>query len=34
MWRWCAPFTTRSRMDSATTGFGKSEYQSALLCSR
>jgi hypothetical protein len=28
MWRWCALLTTRSRIDSATTGFGNSEYQS------
>jgi hypothetical protein len=29
MWMWCAPLTTRSRIDSATTGFGNSEYQSS-----
>ncbi len=28
MCTWCAAFTIRSRIDSATTGFGKSEYQS------
>jgi hypothetical protein len=29
MWRWWAELTMRSRIDSATTGFGNSEYQSA-----
>ena len=28
MWTWWALLTTRSRIDSATTGFGNSEYQS------
>jgi hypothetical protein len=28
MWMWCALLTTRSKMDSATTGFGNNEYQS------
>ena len=29
MWIWWAVFVSRSRMDSATTGFGKSGYQSS-----
>ena len=28
MWRWLAELMTRSKMDSATTGLGNSEYQS------
>ena len=28
MWMWWAALTMRSRIDSATTGFGNSEYQS------
>ncbi len=28
MWTWWAEFTMRSRIDSATTGFGNSVYQS------
>jgi hypothetical protein len=28
MWTWWAAFTSRSRIDSATTGFGNSSYQS------
>ena len=29
MWMWWAMLTMRSRIDSATTGLGKREYQSA-----
>ena len=28
MWMWWATLTTRSRIDSATTGLGNNEYQS------